>query len=98
MKKIIAIILLFVLTLSFSGCKNKSNIPSLEEIKINRYTDDEIERFLHLVKKENLIKEWGNPDRTIEHEKEDVWILDERRVLVVSYNLFGRVDDVDIED
>lgn len=98
MKKIIVIVLIFTFTLSIVGCKKKSNIPSLNDIKTQHYTDDEIERILHFVKRDELIKIWGEPTRTIKHENEDVWVLDERKALVVSYTIFGIVDDVDIED
>ena len=53
---------------------------------------------LRRVKREELIKAWGEPTRHIDSENEDVWVLDEAKALIVSYTLGGRVDDVDIED
>lgn len=98
MKKLIALTLLFILALSITGCNNKSNIPSIDEIKTQYYTDDEIERSLQGVKRDELIDLWGQPDRTIDLENEDIWVLNERKALVISYNIFGTVDDADIED
>lgn len=98
MKKLIAILLLFVLILGIVGCTKGGEIPTLEDIKTNFYTDDELERLLHRVKRDELIEAWGEPTRHIDHENEDVWVLDERKALVISYTLFDRVDDAEIED
>lgn len=98
MKKIIVITLILILTLSIIGCGKSSAIPSLNEIKSDRYTEEDIEISLWRVKRDELIVAWGEPDRTIQHENEDIWVLDERHALVISYNLIGNVDDVDIED
>ncbi len=98
MKKLLGLALLSIMAFGVVGCGNNSDIPSLNEIKTQHYSEDKIERLINRVKRKNLIKEWGQPDRVIKDENEDVWVLDERRVLVVSYNIFNKVDDVDIED
>lgn len=100
MKKILVLALVLVITLSIVACarRGEGEIPTLDEIRSKRLTDDELEFSIERLKRDELIKVWGEPDRRIEREKEDVWILNEREVLVVSYNLFGRVDDVEIED
>lgn len=98
MKKICTVVLLLVFTLGIVGCNNKSEIPTIDDIKTSFYTDDELEGMLRRVKREELIKAWGEPTRHIDSENEDVWVLDESKALVVSYTLGGRVDDVDIED
>ena len=43
MKKLIAILLLVVLILGIVGCTKGGEIPTLEDIKTNFYTDAEIE-------------------------------------------------------
>ena len=98
MKKLIAIMLLLILTLGIVGCGSDAEIPPLEDIKTNFYTDDELEGMLHRVKREELIRVWGEPTRHIDRENEDVWVLDETKALVISYTLGGRVDDAEIED
>lgn len=98
MKKLLGLALLSITAFGVVGCGNNPDIPSLNEIKTQHYSEDKIERLINRVKRKNLIKEWGQPDRVIKDENEDVWVLDERRVLVVSYNIFNKVDDVDIED
>lgn len=98
MKKLLGLALLSIMAFGVVGCGNNPDIPSLNEIKTQHYSEDKIERLINRVKRKNLIKEWGQPDRVIKDENEDVWVLDERRVLVVSYNIFNKVDDVDIED
>ena len=98
MKKLIAISLLFVLMLGIVGCGKGGEIPTLEDIKTNFYTDDELEGMLRRVTREELVEAWGEPTRHIDHENEDVWVLDERKALVISYTLSGRVDDAEIED
>ena len=98
MKKIIALALVVIMALSIVGCGKKSDIPSLEDIKTNFYTDDELEKTLRRIERDDLIAEWGEPDRHIDHENEDVWMLDERKALVISYTLGGKVEDADIED
>ena len=98
MKKMIAIALALMLMMSIVGCGASATIPSLDEIKTQYYTDDELERALNRVKRDALIDAWGEPTGTISHENEDVWVLDGTRALVISYHLNGTVDDVDIED
>ena len=99
MKKFYVFMFLLVSVFIFSSCtRNNIEIPSLEEIKTKYYDDDIIEREIRKCDKESLIKKWGEPDRSIEYENEDVWLLDERRVIVVSYNFLDQVVDVDIED
>lgn len=98
MKKILGLTLLFITILGVTSCANNTEIVSLDEIKSNYYTDDEIERILWHVNRDDLIKVWGTPDRTITYENEDVWILNERQVLVISYNRNNKLNDVDIED
>lgn len=98
MKKLIAIALLLILTLGIVGCGKRAEIPSLEDIKTKYYTDDELESTLHRVERDELIKAWGEPYRHIDRENEDIWVLDEKKTLVVSYTIFDRVDDVEIED
>ena len=41
MKKIIVITLILILTLSIIGCGKSSAIPSLDEIKSDRYTEED---------------------------------------------------------
>ena len=100
MKKRIAMALLLVLiaTLGLVGCAGETQIPTLEDIKTNFYTDDELEGTLRRVKRDELIEAWGEPTRHVDHENEDIWVLDERKALVISYTLGGRVDDAEIED
>lgn len=103
MKKTVALLVACCLALSLSFCLSACNnenvdIPTLDDIRTNFYTDDELEGMLHRVKRERLIEAWGEPDRHIDHENEDIWMLDEARALVISYTLFGKVDDAEIED
>lgn len=99
MKRIYVFMFLLVSVFAFSACtRNNAQIPSLEELKTQYYDDDIIEREIRKCERVDLIKKWGDPDRSIEYENEDVWILDERRVIVVTYNILDQVVDVDIED
>ena len=99
MKKFYVFMFLLIAVFIFSSCtRNNIEIPSLEEIKTKYYDDDIVEREIRKCDKESLIKKWGEPDRRIEYENEDLWFLDERRVIVVSYNMLDQVVDVDIED
>ena len=98
MKKLIAIALLLILTLGIVSCGSNAEIPTLEDVKTNFYTDDELERTLHRVKRDELIEAWGEPTRHIDRENADVWVLDEKKAIVISYTIGGRVDDAEIED
>lgn len=99
MKKLTAIALTLVLSFGIVGCARKNAIiPTIDDIKTNYYTDDELERTLNRVDRDELIKAWGEPTRHIDHENEDVWVLDEGKAIVVSYTIFGTVDDAEIED
>ena len=98
MMKIIALFLILASALSVVSCANTAEIITLEEIVTQHLTDDEIEQSLRRVERSRLIEAWGEPDRRIAHENEDVWVLDDGKVLIISYNLGGRVDDAEIED
>ena len=98
MKKILALTLALSLMLLAVGCGRKPDVPTLDEIKNSYYTDDEIEFALRRATRAELNEAWGAPDRTLEWEREDIWVLDEGRVLVVSYTLCDTVDDAEIED
>ena len=98
MKKIFVLGIIFLLIFSVTSCKKKTSIISLEEIKSQYYSDDQIEKYIRHVRRDVLVKEWGTPDKRIEYENEDVWVLNERKFLVVSYNRNNKVEDVDIED
>ena len=98
MKKIIAFALIIIMALSIFGCakKSPSDILSLEEINTQYYTDDEIADSLKNINRDDLIKAWGDPDRTAADENEDTWVLNEKKVLIIVYNLFGEVYKADI--
>ena len=57
--KILGLALLSVMAFGVVGCGNNSDIPSLNEIKTQHYSEDKIERLINRVKRKNLIKE-GN--------------------------------------
>ncbi|MBR7135607.1 MAG: hypothetical protein IKD14_00595 [Clostridia bacterium] len=103
MKRILLIALGSVMLLTsallvFVGCVDTGDIPTVAEVKTEFYTDDRLERTLNRTPREDLLKVWGQPDKTVAYENEDVWFLGDGRALVVSYTRGGRVDDVDIED
>jgi hypothetical protein len=97
-KKLMTLLLSFVLAFAIFACRNNSEIPSLDDVKTQYFTDDELEITLRRVERDDLIAAWGTPDRHVQRENEDVWILGEGRVIVVSYNFNDRVKEVDIED
>ena len=53
--------------------------------------------YLRGVERDELIKVWGEPDRTDTNENEDVWILNEEEILIISYTANDRLEDADIE-
>ena len=65
MKKILTLAVLFIMVFSLNWCGNASNIPSLEEIKTQYYTDDEIEQALNCVKREEEVYKMMTTDKIL---------------------------------
>lgn len=98
MKKIIVLALVFVMALGIVGCGKKYDIPPLDEVKSHLYTEEDIEIYLRGVSRAEIIEVWGEPDRTVADENEDVWVLNGEEVLIISYTANGKLEDADIED
>ena len=67
MKKLIALIMVLVCILSFSACSFKNDVPTFDDIQ--DYTEEDFEIYLNRVKRDSIIKEWGEPSETTSDER-----------------------------
>ena len=68
MKKLFVLGIIFLFAIVVTGCKKKTDIPSLNEIKSQYYSDDQIEKYINRISRDVLIKEWGEPNKRIEYD------------------------------
>ena len=94
MKKIFAAVLIFCCLLAFVSCSSVRKIPSFDDIQ--DYTGEDFEIYLRGAKREDIIQVWGEPNGTITEENADMWVLDEERVLTLSFDKNGRFKDAGI--
>ena len=96
MKKVVALALILIMALGIVGCSKKYEIPSLDEVKSHLYTEEDIEIYLRGVSRDDLIEVWGEPSETLDEENADMWVLDEERILTISYSTNDKLQDADI--
>lgn len=94
MKKLISLVLVVCCLLAFIGCSSMRDIPTFDDIK--DYTEEDFEIYLRGAKREDIIQVWGEPNGTISEENADMWVLDEERVVTITYNERGQFKDASI--
>ena len=92
MKKLIAFVLGLVCILSLSACSFKNDVPTFDDIQ--DYTEEDFEIYLNHIKRDALIKEWGEPSKTSENA--DTWVLNEKRTVTIIYDTSDRVKDAGV--
>ena len=70
--------------------KNTDSLPALESLQAEDL--QELEGY----KRVQLVTVWDEPDEKVSSEQE-VWVLDEKRVLLVTYDKDGTVKGADIQ-
>ena len=93
MKKLIALIMVLVCILSFSACSFKNDVPTFDDIQ--DYTEEDFEIYLNRVKRDSIIKEWGEPSEITSDT--DTWVLNEKRTVTIIYDASNRVKDAEVE-
>ena len=93
MKKLIALIMVLVCILSFSSCSFKNDVPTFDDIQ--DYTEEDFEIYLNRVRRDSIIKEWGEPSETTSDT--DTWVLNEKRTVTIIYDASNRVKDAEVE-
>lgn len=84
MKKKIAIILLFIFTLTFFGCKSQSNAKTnLENIPI--LSEEVMEAHLIGTPREDILTAWGDPDGTLSGLKGDIFKIPNSEKQIILY-------------
>ena len=82
--------------LSLGACSLKNNVPTFEDIQ--DYTEEDFEIYLNHIKRNALIKEWGEPSETSSESNADTWVLNEHRTVTIIYDASNRVKDVEVEN
>jgi len=93
MKKLIALILALVCVLSLASCSLKNDVPTFDDIQ--DYTEEDFEIYLNRVKRDAIVKKWGEPSET--SADTDTWVLNEKRTVTIIYDTSNRVKDAEIE-
>ena len=95
MKKLIALALVLVCVLSLSACSLKNDVPTFEDIQ--DYTEEDFEIYLNRIKRDALIKEWGEPSETSLDNNSDTWVLNGQHTVTIIYDASNRVKDAEVE-
>lgn len=75
---------------AYYHAKNTDNLPALESLQVEEL--QELEGY----KRIQLVTVWDKPDKTVS-SKQEVWVLDENRYLLVTYNADGTVKEAEIK-
>lgn len=95
MKKLMALVLVVVCVLSLGACSLKNDVPTFEDIQ--DYTEEDFEIYLNRIKRDALIKEWGEPSETSSDNNSDTWVLNEHRTVIIIYDASDCVKDAEVE-
>ena len=88
---ILVFLVLWMLWLyAYYHAKNTDSLPALESLQAEDL--QELEGY----KRVQLVTVWDEPDEKVSSEQE-VWVLDEKRVLLVTYDKDGTVKGADIQ-
>ena len=93
-KVLIILVLALVCMLSLGACSVMKDIPTFDDIQ--DYTKEDFEIYLRGAKREDIIQVWGEPNGTISEENADMWVLDDERVLTISFDKSGKFKDAGI--
>ena len=75
---------------AYYHAKNTDNLPALESLQVEEL--QELEGY----KRIQLVTVWDKPDKTVS-SKQEVWVLDENRYLLGTYNADGTVKEAEIK-
>lgn len=93
MKKIITLVIALVCVFSLGACSLTNDVPTFDDIQ--DYTEEDFEIYLNRVKRDSIIKEWGEPSET--SVDTDTWVLNEKRTVTIIYDTSNRVKDAEVE-
>ncbi len=90
-KRLISLLfLLFLLTSLLTGCgKSGSTLPPLGALAA--LPETRLGDTLQGYKRDDLLLNWGEPERTMQGNLGDVWQLDENREVTILYDEYGKV-------
>ena len=92
MKKVLSIVVALTFMLGLIGCSSKEKIPSISEVSQMKYS--EINEVLTGKNIQVIRDDWGAPAES--DGKEDVWLLDESMLLMITYNDTGIVESCEL--
>ena len=91
MRRLMAIILAAVCVVSLGACSLKKDVPTFQH-----YTEEDFEIYLNRIKRDAIIKEWGDPSETSTENNSDTWVLNEKRTVTLIYDTSNRVKDAEV--
>jgi len=92
MKKLLSIVVALTFMLGLIGCSNKEKIPSINEVSQMKYS--EVNEALTGKDIQVIRDGWGEPAES--DGKEDVWLLDESMLLMITYNDTGIIESCEL--
>ena len=96
MKKLVSLVIALTFAIALCACSSAKNVPSFEAIQT--YTEEDFEMYLNRVKRDALIKEWGEPYETSLDKNADTWLINETRTVTIIYDKNDRVKDAEINN
>ena len=71
----------------------KEDVPTFDDIQ--DYTEEDFEIYLNRVKRDAIVKKWGEPSET--SADTDTWVLNDKRTVTIIYDTSNRVKDAEVE-
>ena len=87
---LVFLVLWMIWLYAYYHAKNTDNLPALESLQ-----EEDLQE-LEGYKRVQLVTVWDEPDEKVSSEQE-VWVLDENRILLVTYDKDGTVKEADIQ-
>lgn len=87
---LVFLVLWMIWLYAYYHAKNTDNLPALESLQ-----EEDLQE-LEGYKRVQLVTVWDEPDEKVSSEQE-VWVLDENRILLVTYDEDGTVKEADIQ-
>ena len=94
MKKLTVLILSLFMVIGLVGCgKEETKIPELN--KVNKdIQEEQLKSELVGKGKEDIQNAWGKPDSVTSGPKGEIWVLDDKHIIIVYYDNDDTIKDV----
>lgn len=89
-KKLRLVVILLFLTASLLGCgKSSTSLPPLNAL--TSLPDNSVKEIVTGYSRDTLLTGWGTPERSMQGNLGDVWLMENGRELQILYDEYGKV-------